>query len=691
MIYLCTNQELLFADEFEHITPDKALEIMSGWNRIQVDTETNGRDCHINDLLCAQFGNKKADTQIVVDTSTVDIRMFKTLMETKLLIFQNGKFDIQFFYNYGIIPRKIYDTMIVEQLLYLGYKHLVSYTLHSIALRRCNIDIDKTVRGEIIWRGLDTEVIKYAARDVMYLEDILESQVIDLNKQGLIKAALLENAFVPVIAYLEWCGIRLDVDKWQQKMKNDKENLQKSIDALNDFIIKSGKFEDMIYVDMQGYLFSGYDFTPKVNINWASSEQVIKVAKRLGFDVSVKDKKTGEDKESVMEKHLKKQKGINDTFLKLYFGKGEPGDSDYFPGYSGSAKLVSSFGQGHLNAINPITGRIHTQYRQLGCDTGRMSCGSKDENTDLAKYKKLPPSKVTYPNFQQLPHDEFTRSCFVANPGNLWVSCDYAAIESRLGADIYNEKAMIEEYLHGSGDMHSLTAKMVFEELKDVPVNEIKKKFPHLRSAAKPIEFSQQFGGSAYAIQNATGKSLEESQKFADAYAKGFPGIAQFKKIGSQKVRKLGYIMLSPLTGHKSYWPGHDAWVAKQKEFTPEFWENYKLYHKGTGDAVARMVSEHAKEGSKYDRKALNSPTQGQGAVILKHSQIAVFNWVVDHGYFGKVLLNNLTHDEANWEYPEELKEFPNILKSEMEKSASVFCKSLPIPAEASIGKFWIH
>ena len=97
MIYLCTNQTFLFIDVFEHITPDKALEIMSEWNRIQVDTETNGRDCHINDLLCVQFGNKKADTQIVVDLSTVDIRIFKTLMETKLLIFQNGKFDIQFF------------------------------------------------------------------------------------------------------------------------------------------------------------------------------------------------------------------------------------------------------------------------------------------------------------------------------------------------------------------------------------------------------------------------------------------------------------------------------------------------------------------------------------------------------------------------------------------------------------------
>ena len=76
---------------------------------------------------------------------------------------------------------------------------------------------------------------------------------------------------------------------------------------------------------------------------------------------------------------------------------------------------------------------------------------------------------------------------------------------------------------------------------------------------------------------------------------------------------------------------------------------------------------------------------------MLKDSQIDMFNWIVKNGYFGKVLLCALVHDEANWEYPEELKEFPNILKSEMEKSASVFCKSLPIPAEASIGKFWIH
>ena len=79
------------------------------------------------------------------------------------------------------------------------------------------------------------------------------------------------------------------------------------------------------------------------------------------------------------------------------------------------------------------------------------------------------------------------------------------------------------------------------------------------------------------------------------------------------------------------------------------------------------------------------------GAVILKDSQIDIFNWVVGNGYFGKCLLCCLCHDECNWEYPEYLEEFPSIIKSKMENSASKYCKSVPIPAEASVGDHWIH
>ena len=480
---------------------------MKDWRMVQFDTETLGKDPHVGKLLLAQFGNIDKTIQIEVDCSTIHISLYKEILEKNYIIGQNLKFDLQWLYNYNIIPFKVYDTMIVEQLLYLGYPpeykdpiNGVSYGLKAIAERRLGIYMDKTVRGEIQWRGIDDAVIKYGAGDVTYLYDIMKLQVADCKRQGCIVGAKLECDFVPVIAYLEWCGIHLDISKWKAKMKMDKQHLEEAINDLNTFVVSNPSLKEFTFVDRQGDLFTGFDLTPKCTINWASSSQVIPLLKKLGFDTKVQDKKSGEDKESAMEKVLRKQKGINDEFLKLYLGKGEPEDKDYYAGYNGSAKVVTSFGQNHLNAINPNTNRIHTIYRQLGCDTGRMSCGSKDNNNDLAKLKHLPvnPSAkqkkegkgCPYPNMQQLPADDITRSCFTAPTGYKWCSCDYSAIESRLGADIYQEKSMINEFLHGSGDMHSLCAYMVYtkEIPRDTPIKDIKKLYPHLRKEVKAVE-----------------------------------------------------------------------------------------------------------------------------------------------------------------------------------------------------------
>lgn len=108
------------------------------------------------------------------------------------------------------------------------------------------------------------------------------------------------------------------------------------------------------------------------------------------------------------------------------------------------------------------------------------------------------------------------------------------------------------------------------------------------------------------------GCSLEEAKEFKEAYDSGFPGIADFKKKGSEFVRKNGYILMCKYSGHKMYWWDHKQWLQRQQSFTPEFWEDYRLHHKGTNDSVARMVSSHFKAASKYDRMALNAPTQGE-------------------------------------------------------------------------------
>lgn len=680
MIYLVSGQQRLFeSNNYKIISLEKSLEIIKDWKMCQLDTETSGRDAHVNDLLCVQIGDVEGTIQIVIDTSTIDIKKYKDFLESTYCIGHNLKFDLQFLYNYNIIPRKVYDTMIVEQLLYLGYPSgLVSFSLKGVAERRLGIDIDKSTRGEIIWRGLDEKVIQYAAGDVEKLGEIMKLQVKDCKEKQCLVGAKLECDFVPAIAYLEWCGIKLDENKWREKMLVDNNNLQQSEKELNDFVVKTKELECFTYIERQGSLFDGFDLTPRVNINWSSSAQVVKVAKLLGFDTTVQDKKTGENKDSVLEKHLKSQKGINDEFLDLYFK------------YQEYAKVCSTYGQSQLNMINPNTGRCHTVYKQLGAASGRMSCGSQQSNTDLAKLKKISPKNCTYCNFQQLPADHTTRSCFIAEKGNLFCSCDFSALESRLGADIYQEHSMIEEFLYKSGDIHSLVAKACFPELKDKTTEEIKKYFPHLRKKAKPIGFSQQFGGSAKAIAEALGCPLEEAEIIAKAYLDGFPGIAKFKAEGSKAVRQNGYVLMCKYTGHKMYWWDHDKWLERQKSFTSDFWEEYRLHHKNTGDAIAMKVREHFQAASKWDRMALNAPTQNTGIVILKDSITSFFNYIIDNELFGKVKIVALVHDEANIEYPEDLN-MDVILKKCMEESAAKYCKSLSIPAEAAVGKYWIH
>ena len=680
MIYLVSGQQQLFeSNNYKTISLEESLEIIKDWKMCQLDTETSGRDAHVNDLLCVQIGDVEGTIQIVIDTSTIDIKKYKDFLESAYCIGHNLKFDLQFLYNYNIIPRKVYDTMIVEQLLYLGYPSgLISFSLKGVAERRLGIDIDKSTRGEIIWRGLDEKVIQYAAGDVEKLGEIMKLQIKDCKEKQCLVGAKLECDFVPAIAYLEWCGIKLDEKKWREKMLVDNNNLQQSEKALNNFVVKTKELECFTYIETQGSLFDGFDLTPRVNINWSSSQQVIKVAKILGFDTTVQDKKTGENKDSVLEKHLKSQKGINDEFLDLYFK------------YQEYAKVCSTYGQSQLNMINPNTGRCHTVYKQLGAASGRMSCGSQQSNTDLAKLKKISPKDCTYCNFQQLPADHTTRSCFIAEKGNLFCSCDFSALESRLGADIYQEHSMIDEFLYKSGDIHSLVAKACFPELKDKTTEEIKKDFPHLRKKAKPIGFSQQFGGSARAIASSLGCPLEEAETIAKAYLDGFPGIAKFKAEGSKAVRQNGYVLMCKYTGHKMYWWDHSKWLERQKSFTSDFWEEYRLYHKNTGDAIAMEVREHFQAASKWDRMALNAPTQNTGIVILKDSITSFFNYIVDNNLFGKVKIVALVHDEANIEYPEDLN-MDVILKKCMEESAAKYCKSLPIPAESSVGTFWIH
>lgn len=201
-----------------------------------------------------------------------------------------------------------------------------------------------------------------------------------------------------------------------------------------------------------------------------------------------------------------------------------------------------------------------------------------------------------------------------------------------------------------------------------------------------------QFGSDGTAVAPQLGISVEEARSLVQNLLSGMKGLNNFKITGSKEVRTKGYVIAMPQTGHKSYWWDHKEWLERQSSFTSEFWDNYKACHKGTDSEIALMVKKHFKAASKYDRLALNIPTQGGGAVCIKDAATQLFNWIVDNGYFKKILIVNITHDEINSECPKSMIEFyPNIVTSIMEKAAAKYYNKLPFPAEAAVGNCWIH
>lgn len=381
-MYFVTGQSYLFEGEgrpFKCISIEQSLELLEALSVVGLDSETRGTEIWQGQLLLLQLGNKHF--QIVIDCLTIDVRRYKQFLESdRLFIIHNAKFDLRWLYKEGIVVKNVYDTFLGEKILFLGFPPgIVSLSLQACCDRYLNIHLDKTVRGKI-HAGLTDEVIVYSANDVVWLEDIMNAQLEIIKSRGQVNALDIENKFVRVLAYIEFCGIRLDAVKWKAKMVKDEARLRDAEEKLNQWVIdyvlskgedaviaqdyttrggkkKRAKASEGKYVAIDPQLNFFEESKPRCIINWNSNKQVIPLFEELGFELWTKDKKTGRLKKSVDSKILGKQKGKSDI-LPLYLE------------YSAAFKVVTSFGQNFLDAINPVTGRIHPTFNQM-MDTGK--------------------------------------------------------------------------------------------------------------------------------------------------------------------------------------------------------------------------------------------------------------------------------------------------------------------------------
>ena len=361
MIYLVTKQESLFENEdYKVISVEESLRLLNSLTIVGLDVETEGLDPWTKKLKSIQLGNY--DFQVVIDTTTIDPALYKEYLESdRLFVGWNLKFDLKFLFKQGIVPKKVWDGYLAEKLMWLGYPP----GIHSLSLKAAgenylDIELDKSVRGKIIYAGLTTDVIVYSANDVKYLEKIMELQQIELAKKGLEKAIIYENKFVLPLAYCEYCGVKLDVDKWKAKMQKDEQRVKAALDNCNKWLLENEPDSKYIFIDRQGDIFNGFNLEPKVTLNWNSAKQLIPLFKKYGVNVTIEDKEKGGTKDSIDAKSLKPQKN-KCSLIPLYLE------------YKEAIKVTSTYGENFLKQINPVSGRIHTNFNQLGTDTGKTS------------------------------------------------------------------------------------------------------------------------------------------------------------------------------------------------------------------------------------------------------------------------------------------------------------------------------
>lgn len=262
--------------------------------------------------------------------------------------------------------------------------------------------------------------------------------------------------------------------------------------------------------------------------------------------------------------------------------------------YRAMKKLLNTYLTALPAAINPATGRVHTNYNQTVTATGRISSSS--------------------PNLQNIPirDDEGReiRRAFIAEPGCLFMSADYSQIELRLLADFSGDPIMIDAFAHGK-DVHAITAAKIYhKELEEVTANE--------RRNAKTANFGIAYGISPFGLSTRLGIPRAEAKEIIDNYFATFPGIRQYIQDSIESARNNGYVETR----------------MGRRRMLPDI---------SSRNPTVRGYAE---------RNAVNAPLQGTAADIIKVAMVAICREIKDRGLKSKMIMQ--VHDELNFNVPAE-------------------------------------
>jgi len=324
----------------------------------------------------------------------------------------------------------------------------------------------------------------------------------------------VEMPLVPVLADLEWNGIRVDpeeLDRQRARLAGRITDLRARIDEAARAAL-GRTFNPDSPKQLAAALFNKPDAEPE----------------GLGLRV-VKRTKTGPSTDIEVLETLAQDAAITTPIPALIVEHRQ------------LTKLVSTYLVALKDAIEPSTGRIHASFNQTVAVTGRLA--SSD------------------PNLQNIPiRTEIGRDirrAFVAEPGHVFVSADYSQIELRLLAHLSKDAGLIEAFARGE-DIHAAVA----AQINKVPLDRVTKS---QRDGAKMVNFGIVYGITAFGLARRLGVPNDEAAAIIDAYKRRYPGITTFLQECVEQARRHGFV--ETILGRRRPIPDIESTIPARKAF----------------------------------------------------------------------------------------------------------------------------
>ena len=412
----------------------RLLQLSTGRNTYVFDVfRLGGSDTHANDALAPL-------RELLEDPGITKIA-------------HNAKFDLKWVrHHLGCETNGIFDTFLASVLIAAGDGDR-RHSLADVAKFFTDVELDKSEQVSD-WNAseLSQSQLQYAARDAQVMLSLHEQMADRLAADGLTRVAELEFDCLMPIAEMELNGIFLDESRWREKLEQVKVAQAAAANELQEMLAAGVA---------QASLFG----RPEINLD--SQQQVHDALVNLG--VPMPNSTRAWELQPLVENYPVVGKLLD---------------------YRAAQKSMTSFGENTLEFIEPSTGRIHADFRQIGAPTGRFSCSN--------------------PNLQQIPHEAAYRRCFRAPEGRKLVIADYSQIELRILADFSGDENFIKAFESGE-DFHRMTASQVF----NVKPGEVTS---DQRSFAKRLNFGIVYGVGASRFGLMTGLSQTDAENTMRRY-----------------------------------------------------------------------------------------------------------------------------------------------------------------------------